>query len=218
MATLTLRNTGDTWTPGTSLEARPLSQFPMHSQPGKNVTPQGAAAATATSDSSGTVVFSGLVADTKYVVSDAAGTKYIRARTAAAGAEGDQLDYAEITANQTGIGTSVTDVTGLSITFEAPADKDILVVAWFPLIGQVTSTGAPTLYITDGSNTAKSRAQAPSIAAGAFAGGLVVFERIPAGSVSGSVTRKARAHTSAGTLSIFAASDYRPHIRAYALS
>lgn len=52
------------------------------------------------------------------------------------------IGYASVTANQTGIGTSATDLTGLTITVDVPADRVIQV------IGQVQANPSVAAYVT----------------------------------------------------------------------
>lgn len=130
-----------------------------------------------------------------------------------------ELGYAENTTTVSGIASAGGDVTGLSLTFTV-GPRAVMVEVHLPLVGQVTNAGQPTFYIADGSNNLKTRSTAPaSIAAGGFGGGVIIKERIPAG--SGSVTRKVRLTSSAGTVSVFAsivaADTYKPFIRAYEL-
>lgn len=127
-------------------------------------------------------------------------------------AKGIELGYAEITAAVTGIST-IADVTGLTITFTVGV-RPVMVEAVFPLVGQVTSTGQPTLFITDGSNVDLSRVQFPSMTAATFDGGRVIKRRLAAN--TGAITTKVRAQTTAGTVSIFGSgTTYQSFIRAY---
>lgn len=119
---------------------------------------------------------------------------------AASGAQrGVELAYAEKTTNVTGI-SSAADVTGLTISFTV-GTRPVMVEAVLPLVGQVTSTGQPTVFITASDNSAYSSAQPPSIAATGLYGGFVIKKRFAAG--AGAVTTKVRAQTTAGTVSIF---------------
>lgn len=133
------------------------------------------------------------------------------------GQRGTELAYAENTSSVTGIAAAGGDVTGLTITFTV-GDRPVVVEVVLPLVGQVTSAAQPTFYIADASNNLKSRSAAgASIAAGGGAAIAPIKERIPAN--TGSVTRKVRATSSAGTVSVFAstaaADTYKPFIRAY---
>jgi hypothetical protein len=67
---------------GTSLEARPASNWPAAKRPPEaGTTPVGSAAATAASNSAGVLSLAGLADSTEYYVSDAAGTRYVRITT-----------------------------------------------------------------------------------------------------------------------------------------
>lgn len=124
--------------------------------------------------------------------------------------KGTELQYAQNTTDVPGISTAA-DVTGLSITFTV-GDRPVYVDAGFPLIGQVTSAGQPTLFITDPSGTPYTSTQPPSIAAGAFDRAYIAPYRFPAG--TGVVTAKVRASTTGGTLTVFSANTRRSFIRA----
>lgn len=128
---------------------------------------------------------------------------------------GTRLARAEMTTSQTGIAATTADVTGLTI---GPADgltvgdRPVEIEAWFPALQQITSAGTVIVYITNSANTALSRLIF-SLTAGSYAGGVAVVAPLAAG--SGDQTVKVRASTTAGTLSVLAASDYRPYISAY---
>jgi hypothetical protein len=67
---------------GTSLEARPASNWAVEKRPpAPGSTPPGSAAATASSNSAGVLSLAGLADSTEYYVSDAAGTRYVRITT-----------------------------------------------------------------------------------------------------------------------------------------
>jgi hypothetical protein len=127
-----------------------------------------------------------------------------------------ELGYAEASTTQTGLGTTTADVTGLSITFTVGA-RAVWVEAVIPLIQQVTSTGQPEFYITDDANDDLGRSVPATLAASAAATPPPIKVRIAAG--AGTVTRKVRGKTSAGTVSVLADGTapgvYKPFIRAY---
>jgi hypothetical protein len=67
---------------GTSLEARPASNWAVEKRPpAPGSTPPGAAAATAASAATGVLSLTGLADNTEYYVSDSAGTRYVRITT-----------------------------------------------------------------------------------------------------------------------------------------
>lgn len=103
------------------------------------------------------------------------------------------------TSDQTGIGSSSTDITGLSVTFTADSSRLYLVILQVN-VRQVTSGGTATVEITDGSNNVKQNGLA-TLATDDYIT-LTLIELLT--SASGSVTRKGRAKTDAGTLTIAA--------------
>jgi hypothetical protein len=128
--------------------------------------------------------------------------------------QGIELGYAQITATQASIST-LTDITGLTIAFTV-GTRPVMVEVFIPLYTQVTSSGTPLFFITDSSNNEIARGGGFTVAAGANAGGVMMSTKLPAG--TGSYTAKARAQTTAGTLTINAsntgASTYHPYIQA----
>lgn len=105
------------------------------------------------------------------------------------------MNYAISTANVAV--TTVADVTGMSLTFTAVANR--LYRATFECFMNCSSTSLSEFYLTDGSNVQKD----------------FVFQTMPAGefqtlcfqslftSTAGSITRKIRAAASAGTLTFY---------------
>lgn len=125
---------------------------------------------------------------------------------------GTELAYAENTSHVTGIPVGGGDVTGLTITFTV-AGRPVYVFVHLPLVGQVTSTGQPTFYITEGVISVARSQHPASIAAAAFGGGVVIAHRFAAG--AGAKTVKVTATTTAGTVSVFSdgsAGGYRAKI------
>lgn len=104
---------------------------------------------------------------------------------------------------QSGIGSSATDITSLSVTWTAESARLYVVVLWV-LYSQVSSGGVASASINDsgGGSTYKSARQ--TLAASEEAT-LVAFS-IESG-LSGSTTRKGRFATSAGTATINPASS-----------
>lgn len=67
---------------GTTLEARPASNWPAHQRPpAAGTTPVGSVTASAASSSAGVLSLTGLADSTEYYVSDSAGTRYVRITT-----------------------------------------------------------------------------------------------------------------------------------------
>ena len=102
------------------------------------------------------------------------------------------------TSNQTGISAQA-DITSLSVTFTAISTR-LYVVVLMCNVQQVTSGGNATVSITDGANTTKQNA-VMTLSTSAFAP-MMCFEQVTG--LSGSTTRKGRAETTAGTLTIAA--------------
>jgi hypothetical protein len=128
------------------------------------------------------------------------------------GPKGTELAYAENTSDVSGI-SAVADVTGLLISFTVGA-RPVMVEAVCPLVGQVTSTGQPTLFITahPTPGTTYTSEQFPSMAAAALEGGRIMKVRLPAG--TGAVSVKVRASTTAGTVTVFSSSARKSYIQA----
>ena len=114
------------------------------------------------------------------------------------------IGYAQATANQTGI-TTETNVTGLSVTFTADSTRYYKTTIYTFSALQNTAAGYAEFRITDGSNVQKQNGviyQAAGVQA------PMCVSVVETG-LSGSVTRKARALTGAGTL-LLAASSTAP--------
>lgn len=111
------------------------------------------------------------------------------------------------TASTTGV-SAVADVTGLSVTWTATSTRMYRVTAFMGAIQQSTSTGIVTSFITDGSNSAKQQANVQLTATefGHISLGLIET------SLSGSVTRKIRIQTSAGTVAALYNAAYPSYI------
>jgi hypothetical protein len=105
------------------------------------------------------------------------------------------MGYAQATANQSGI-TTATDVTGLSVTFTAISSRYYKTTIYTFSALQNTAAGFPEFIIADGSNVQK---QAGVIYLPASTQAPLSVSVVETG-LSGSVTRKARAATTAGTL------------------
>jgi hypothetical protein len=115
---------------------------------------------------------------------------------AAVAAGGGFVAFASRTTSQTGVGTSATDLTGLSVTFTATSTRYYRVSVFLPMIIQDTAAGTPILQITDSAGTVINQATV-SIPSASYRSPMFVmtFES----GLSGSITRKARLLTSSNT-------------------
>ena len=113
------------------------------------------------------------------------------------------MAYASATANQTGIAAAA-DVTGLSVTFTANSTRIYVTSVYIGYAEQLAAAAYPEVRIVDGSNVEKARAT-KYLTAGVGDGFWV---RVVETGLSGSVTRKARAQTSSGSLTITAGATY----------
>lgn len=108
--------------------------------------------------------------------------------------------FAQKTADQTGI-TAQADVTSLSVTWTADSTRYYKISVYMAPIRQKTAGGIVVPVITDGSNNTRVQANV-TLAADDFA--CVAIAEIVTG-LSGSITRKARIGTTAGTVEVLAA-------------
>jgi hypothetical protein len=115
---------------------------------------------------------------------------------------GNVMAYASKTANQTGI-TTVTDVTGLSITFTALAGRLYKVSAYI-LVRSTVANDVGTITITDGSNNNKQVSNIVCLNT-SYAEPITLFVLLAPG--AGSVTYKVRAQRSVGTGNILIDAD-----------
>jgi hypothetical protein len=116
------------------------------------------------------------------------------------------VQYAAAVSSSTSLATNTeTDVTGLTaITWTAVANRRYRTTVTIPIYQQLTTTSTTTaLKITDTSNVVKGQANWSGLPVGDFNFAVVAYET---GLVAGSVTRKARMITTAGTGSVAGAS------------
>jgi hypothetical protein len=116
------------------------------------------------------------------------------------------VQYATTVASSTSLSTnSETDIAGLTaITWTAVANRRYRTTVTVPVYQQTTATSVTTaLKITDTSNVVKGQANWGSLPIGDFNFTAVAYET---GLASGSVTRKARMITTAGTGNVAGAS------------
>lgn len=111
------------------------------------------------------------------------------------------IGYASVTANQTGITSSVTDLTSLSVAVTVGSSRMIWIVGSVEAT-QNTSTGNAALYIRESSTTLNFRnvTMSASTNAGLY---VVYFASAPS---SGSHTYKLSMSTDAGTVDLKASS------------
>jgi hypothetical protein len=122
------------------------------------------------------------------------------------------LAYAQITANQNGIGTSATDVTGLSITFTA-GQRPVWVEASIALVKLNTAAGDPGVFITDSANNAV-KSWNRTMTAGA-SGEVILRRRLAILTPGTSYTFKVRAQAPTGaTFDVRANTDVIPTVLA----
>lgn len=107
-----------------------------------------------------------------------------------------------ITAAQNGIGTGATDMTNFSATWTATSSHLYRTTIFVPQVLQNTSTGTTSIVIADGSNNQISIAYMQQVTGAQFA---MIVQAIET-SLSGSITRKGRASTTANTINLVLAS------------
>lgn len=119
------------------------------------------------------------------------------------------IGYDSRTSNQTGITTVTTilDSSGgnLEVTWTAESSRYYRTTLYLPYIEQVTANAYPEIFITDGSNVAKQSALSYLLVGH---GDQVVVVSVETG-LSGSTTRRGRAATGGGSLTL-AAGSARP--------
>jgi hypothetical protein len=106
------------------------------------------------------------------------------------------MGYAQATANQGGIGSTATDVTGVSVSFTANSTRYYRTTFYCFAVVQSTANSFPIVQVTDGSNNQKGQA-ANYLAVGEQAHyNVSVVET----GLSGTQTRKARGLVAAGSM------------------
>jgi hypothetical protein len=123
---------------------------------------------------------------------------------------GRMLAVAQITANQVGVDTSITDITGLSITVTPRGVIPVWVELYLWSIKQVTSNAAILAYIRNGTNVVGYALQ--DTIAGSSWGGVYVKRRLVPGTTVGFTagtpyTFKGSWQTTAGTADVKANVD-----------
>lgn len=108
---------------------------------------------------------------------------------------GTGLEWVESSAAVPVIGGEIDLPLMITEPFDSPADHDLLVTAYVPLIGAVTAMSVVTVKLCDAANVAKKQDAVKSGTASANHGNVTLRELIPAGSGTGLV-RKLRAVSS----------------------
>lgn len=110
------------------------------------------------------------------------------------------LGYRQITANQTTI-TTVTDLTGLSVTVSVPSARKIKITG-YARVGNTTVDSVNNVYIFEGAN----QLQAAGGLSRTNSGGVTLTPIYIGTVTAGSHTYKLRADTGGGSMSVFASS------------
>jgi hypothetical protein len=108
--------------------------------------------------------------------------------------------YASATANQNV--TTLTDLTGLTVTFTAVSTRIYKTTIHIPIVQQTSANGYGQLYLTNSSNTQLQWAQEYRLT---NYQSFMTLTYVESG-ISGSTTRKARAEASGGGLTFYGAS------------
>ena len=109
-----------------------------------------------------------------------------------------KVAFASATVSQTAIGTGVTDLTSLSVTWTAVSGRSYLVRLYLPVLQQNTSTGTLTCTITDSSNNVEARTY---VTLATSERSFISLETVLSG-ISGSVTYKGRLLTSSNNVDL----------------
>ena len=96
----------------------------------------------------------------------------------------------------TGVGATVTDIPGCSVTFTAIASRYYKTTLHVPTLLQSSAAGDATLYVTDAGGSEIRRAMTNIPSGGRAEETVIGYET----GLSGAVTRKGRVSTSAGTV------------------
>lgn len=114
------------------------------------------------------------------------------------------VGYIKRTAGSYVATTSFADVTGISVSFTAVANRAYR-VTYSALVGKTTSGGTAEFQITDGANT-KQYEMFEQMALNDYT--IVTISAVVTGLAAGSQTLKVRAKTSVATTTVFATTDY----------
>lgn len=113
-----------------------------------------------------------------------------------------EVGYAQIVANSLNYSSTIVDIPGLSVTFDAVSTVRYKTTIFLPSL--IAAAGLVELQLTDASNVIKQKAFKRCVAAEDIALTLVLRET----GLSGSITRKARLRNVTGDLDLFAAADF----------
>jgi len=119
------------------------------------------------------------------------------------------IGVATASSNQTGIAAAAADVTSLTVTWTAVANRRYMTKVIIPTFSQATSKSYVTLYVTDSSNSVK---QSGNQVIGAGDDGQLNMFVVESSIAAGSATRKARISTTAGSGIITASATVVPTI------
>lgn len=123
-----------------------------------------------------------------------------------------EVAHVPATAAHNGIGATLTDVTGLSVTWDSPGNRTYLVTAAIPNVAQLTANGTQLFQLTDAANVVLTNAYAPAMFTPPNTSNAFVQGRV-AGASKQTFTRKLRANTSGGTMNLVMSSAVPGWIR-----
>jgi hypothetical protein len=109
--------------------------------------------------------------------------------------------YATLTAAQTGLGSTLTDVPNLSLTWDSPGNRTYLVTACIPQVQQLTANGQMLFQLADAANAITTNQWIAATFAVPNAYNAFVQGRVTS-AAKATLTRKLRASTSAGTMNL----------------
>lgn len=113
-----------------------------------------------------------------------------------------EVGYTQTVANSLNYGGTITDVTGITVTFDAVSTVRYKTTIYLPSL--VAAAGLVELQLTDAANVVKQKAFKRCVAAEDIALNLVCRET----GLSGSITRKARIRNTTGDLDLFGGADF----------
>lgn len=113
-----------------------------------------------------------------------------------------EVGYVQTVANSLNYGGTITDVTGLSVTWTAVTEVRYKITIYLPSL--VAAAGLVELQLTDAANAVKQKAFKRCVAGEDIA---LILECRETG-LSGSITRKARIRNTTGDLDLFGGADF----------
>ena len=120
-----------------------------------------------------------------------------------------EMAYSQATASQTGIGSTVVDLTNLSATFTAVANRKVVTTLWCGQCQNITAAGTSSIWLADAANAIKGVAQ---MQVQAVPSTQALIARAREVTTAGTFTRKGRATAGAGTMSITGSTTQVNHI------